>query len=357
MRSTFLFAFALSFAPLAHAEPKPLPNGLIEDPTSLPEPVKAEARKRSAAGREAMAAGKFELAYQEFRRAYAIAPSVGTLGNVGLAALETERYVDAAVHLRQVVRLERQRAHEAPAFVLAAYERALQKVGRVRIVANEPGVRVLLDGNILDERDGEEEQFAMPGERRVRVEKDGYEPFETSVAVRPGAVSTVHATLGPVERIPEAPGTAAAEPRPAPPRRASAAPVARASGPTGTAKTIVVLSGAALTAAAGALTLVYAVKASDASEAVESETRQAENLGSIHACHRSGCAPLDAALERRQSAERGANIAFGATLLLGLATTAAFVFLPSPDGDRAQATPRARVLVGRRSLALEVSLP
>jgi len=362
MYRRFLFPLVMTLATSVHADPKIDSKKVIMDPAALPESVKADGGKRFDAGMKALQEREFERAYHEFRAAFVVVPSLATLGNLGLAELETQRYVDAATHLRDVIRLERQRAREAPQFMLDGYKRALEKVGRLKLIVQPSDATVRVDGAPLEETGAEEEWFGAPGEHRVRVERHGFLPFERMTLLQAGAVTTVEATLEPAGK--STPRLSSTSESKAPPR---ATAVRRISGedestedpPPGlSTKTIVVGTGAAVTLTAGIVAAIYAVKAGNAEGRIEAETRRLEPSDSSYACGTRGCPALERAFDDRYSSGERASVALNVTIAAGLATAATFLLWPGEKRHRVTASCREpRLRVHPAGVSLEMSLP
>lgn len=70
---------------------------------------------------------------------------------------------------------------------------AQQGGGVLKVHANVPGARVLIDG----EEVGNAPNFRLlpPGRYRVRIERDGYEPYDEEIVIEPGKSVTIRAKL------------------------------------------------------------------------------------------------------------------------------------------------------------------
>lgn len=66
--------------------------------------------------------------------------------------------------------------------------------GSLSIRSSQPGARVLIDGEVLGEAPRSLDDLA-PGRYRVRVEKEGFQPYEREVQIRAGRASEIVADL------------------------------------------------------------------------------------------------------------------------------------------------------------------
>ena len=74
-----------------------------------------------------------------------------------------------------------------------------RKLGVLRVTSTPPGAQVLLDGKPAGTTPLQKLR-ARPGERTIRLQKLGFEPWETRIALKAGATESISATLEPRER-------------------------------------------------------------------------------------------------------------------------------------------------------------
>jgi hypothetical protein len=308
-----------------------------------PEQVKV-ARKRFQEGVAAADARNYEGARLAFQQAYALKPHPSVLRNLGQAELKTGRYLDAARHLSTFIRdttfgtpAERESAKKSLA-------EAESKIGRLILEVDVAGAEVAVDGEISGRSPlGADPIYVEPGQRVVRVQKDGYDLYEQTQSFEPDRVIRLKVSLRPSG---SAPVEAAAVPRtnPAlvepvivPPSAPASSSFAQAPDKIERAgiepRTIVVISGAGLTAlAAGfgiALTLQGASLDDDATVRRADVAQQfgAAGCGPANATQRA-CVKLDDTLDQRNRANAIGQGAFIAAGVLGAATLVSFLLWP-----------------------------
>lgn len=76
-------------------------------------------------------------------------------------------------------------------------EDAVRADGFLEVAGDTPGATVYVDGRQVGRTPLRRTPLA-PGERKIRVAKYGYKGFETTVAIEPGEVARVQATLTPL---------------------------------------------------------------------------------------------------------------------------------------------------------------
>jgi hypothetical protein len=312
-----------------------------------PEQVKV-ARKRFQEGVAAADARNYEGARLAFQQAYALKPHPSVLRNLGQAELKTGRYLDAARHLSTFIRdttfgtpAERESAKKSLA-------EAEAKIGRLILEVDVAGAEVAVDGEMSGRSPlGADPIYVEPGQRVVRVQKDGYDLYEQTQSFEPDRVIRLKVSLRPSG---SAPVEAAAVPRTSPALlepviagpstdRSHAPPGSFPQAPDKTERggieprTIVVISGAGLTAlAAGfgiALTLQGASLNDDAAIRRADVAQQfgAAGCGPANATQRA-CVKLDDTLDQRNRANAIGQGAFIAAGVLGAATLVSFLLWP-----------------------------
>jgi len=73
------------------------------------------------------------------------------------------------------------------------------QLGVLRVTSTPPGAQVLLDGKPAGTTPLQKLR-ARPGERTIRLQKLGFEPWETRIALKAGATESISATLEPREK-------------------------------------------------------------------------------------------------------------------------------------------------------------
>jgi hypothetical protein len=325
-----------------------------------PEQIKV-ARKRFQEGVAAADARNYEAARVAFQQAYALKPHPSVLRNLGQAELKTGHYLDAARHLSTFIRdttfgttAERESAKKSLA-------EAETKIGRLLLEVDVPGAEIAVDGELSGRSPlGADPIYVEPGQRVVRVQKDGYDLYEQSQAFEPDRVIRLKVSLRPSGPAPSEPAPlsrssgALMEPVILPPPSAPSPPPSsmpsamshdrvERSGPE--ARTIVLISGAGLTLLAAGLGVGLAVQGASLNDDAETQRKQIAEQFGPSACADGGsgnrsCAKLDDTLERRNQANTYSQGAFIAAGVLGAATVATFFLWPKSS---ASVTPYATV--------------
>jgi putative intracellular protease/amidase len=177
---------ALAFVPLVAAWPA------FAEPSDQ---AVRMARKRFQEGVVAVDAGNYEAARVAFQQAYALKPHPSVLRNLGQAELKTGRYLEAARHLSTFVRdttygtaLERESAAKSLA-------QAETQVGRVLVQVDVPGANITIDGELAGRSPVSDPFYAEPGERVIRIQREGYEPYEKTQLIEAGRTTQLKIAL------------------------------------------------------------------------------------------------------------------------------------------------------------------
>lgn len=153
------------------------------------------ARRRFQEGVAAVDAGNYEAARIAFQQAYALKPHPAVLRNLGQAELKTGRYLEAARHLAVFLRDTTYGSPAEREVAGRSLATAEAQVGRMVIEVDVPGADVTVDGETAGRSPVTDPFYAEPGERVVRIRKDGYEPYERAVLIEAGRSMQVKITL------------------------------------------------------------------------------------------------------------------------------------------------------------------
>jgi hypothetical protein len=180
-------AIALLMAPLPSAADSP-PN----------EETLREAKELFRQGNVMREAGDFERALDFYRRSRALVESVPNTLNAALCLSRLGRY-DEALELYEelLTRLGRELTEADRKTVLSAIENLRKRLGRLDVSANVEGALVI-DGRPRGRLPLHAPVPVLPGARHVRILKDGYATFETSVTIRAGEARAIDAALAPL---------------------------------------------------------------------------------------------------------------------------------------------------------------
>jgi hypothetical protein len=136
------------------------------------------ARKRFLEGVAAVDMGKYEAARLAFQQAYALKPHPSILRNLGQAEFQVGRYVEAARHLSTFLRDTTFGAGDERAAAQKTLAQSEAKIGRLVVEVVE-GSEVSVDGELVGHSPlGSDPFYVEPGQRTVRIRKEGYVPYE-----------------------------------------------------------------------------------------------------------------------------------------------------------------------------------
>lgn len=313
-----------------------------------PEQIKV-ARKRFQEGVAAADARNFEGARVAFQQAYALKPHPSVLRNLGQAELKTGHYLDAARHLSTFIRdttfgtaAERESAKKSLA-------EAETKIGRLILEVDVAAAEVAVDGEMSGRSPlGADPIYVEPGQRVVRVQKDGYDLYEQTQSFEPDRVIRLKVSLRPSGPVPtEAASVSRTSPTliepviiAPPPDRSRAigtssfiSPPDRVERGGVDARSIVIISGAGLTALAlgfGVGLTLQGVSLDD--DASTERARVNEKFGTAGCSPANGmqreCVKLNDTLDRRNRTNAIAQGAFIGAGVLGAATLVSFFLWP-----------------------------
>jgi hypothetical protein len=313
------------------------------------------ARKRFQEGVAAVDAGNYEAARVAFQQAYALKPHPSVLRNLGQAELKTGRYLEAARHLSTFVRettYGTSPEREAAAKSLALAEK---QVGRVFVQVDVPGADITIDGELAGRSPVTDPFYAEPGERVIRIQKEGHEAYEKTQLIEAGRTTQLKIALqsGPVPTLAASvtryTGALAATETDTPAEGVGPPPpgIAKPAESAGTGRTVALVTTGGVALVAAGVWIGFALHG--ASLQREEDDLRAR-FGDPHQCLQStpACAELDDLGHRRVTVNTIALVggvsagvsaaAFGATLLLwpkAKSTVARAEIVPTWSADRA----------------------
>jgi hypothetical protein len=283
-------------------------------------------------GNQAFAAGDARAAYEAYRGAWSLRKSFDIACNLGRTEAELSLSRDAAEHLDYCLKTypasSRDDLREANKRFRELFADVRARVAALRIETRPPGAEIAVDGASYGTTPLNRDVFVDPGRHRVRAELQGFDDEERAIEVVAGASLTVSFLLGrSQEALPSVPtpfpGVDATKPSASERRTASV-------------RTTAVISGAALTLIGLGVGTGFHLDARATSNRIGRIGRALE-LGPGRAVCSEGSPPPDCEKLRDEVAEektarKGANVAFTASALLGLATVAAWLVIPDEHG-------------------------
>jgi hypothetical protein len=117
------------------------------------------------------------------------------LRNLGQAELKTGHYLEAARHLSTFVR---ETTYGTPAEREAAARSltlAEAQVGRVFVTVDVAGAEVTVDGELAGRTPIADPFYAEPGERTIRIQKEGFTTYETTQVIEAARTTQLKITL------------------------------------------------------------------------------------------------------------------------------------------------------------------
>jgi hypothetical protein len=293
----------------------------------------ARAQTLADHGAAAAARGNYEQARQDFEDAYKLTRHAALLLGLGNAEMRTGRFVEAANTFRRYL--------DSPLNVSvpqrATAERLLQKVAKrcaaLVVSSNVEDPAIYVDGVLL-ETDGPSgsPHYVTPGEHLLLVRRVGYVDTSDTVVVEVGETKNVRFSSAP-EPQPVIVAAPAPQPRPMTPE-----PVAP-SGPIeqeGSARTVVLVTGAAATAVASGLAAFFYLEGrsedGDASAIRGSLPKEICSSSPLPTAYVSSCGELTSRVDDRNTHFVEARAALMTAGILGLGTVTALLLWPKPAG-------------------------
>lgn len=164
-------------------------------------PTIEEAREAFLLGRRLIAEGKWTEAEERFLFAVRVKNTPGLRYYIGYCREKQGLLVEALSSYRLAADLlETQEAPDVDEMVPVAIERVSALLPVLILYDVPSGARLKFDGA---PRPLSQQFSANPGVHRVRIEQDGYTPFEAAVELIEGEKSRVQVTLEPVDTHPE----------------------------------------------------------------------------------------------------------------------------------------------------------
>jgi hypothetical protein len=257
-----LAMLAIVTAPPAWAQPAPTPEEV------------QQAQVRWNEGKAYFDAGNFEAARVAFKQAYTVFPHTAFLQNLGEAELRTGRNVEAARHFTAFLRTGSSGSPAQRELARKSLAKAAERLGSIVVTTNVDDAEIRVDDDVVGRSPlGSLAWYVEPGRHLVTARKEGFLDGSERVDVAIGAPRSVFVRVqrvigGTTEPPPEDPKPAVAPVMNAPSARVvnetgsgavAASPEPRRAGTP--ARTVVLLSGAALTVAGAAVGTIYAFRA------------------------------------------------------------------------------------------------
>lgn len=178
-------------------------------PPSAPDPeaasdaataAKQRAKELVMRATDAALADQWADAETLFKAAWQIEKTYDIAGNLGHVELINGRYRDAAEHLRFCLRAIP--PSETDAQRRRVEERYLEARRHVALLSVQvaPGAKIFVDGRLAGTSPLAEDIIVEPGEHRVKIALDGFEPIEQSLLTERGGTTALVLSLKPSPR-------------------------------------------------------------------------------------------------------------------------------------------------------------
>jgi hypothetical protein len=330
-RQRFAGRFALIVALLVCGD-----RASFAEPAPTPEEVQ-QAQARWREGKAFFDAGNFEAARVAFRQAYTIFPHPAFLQNLGEAELRSLRYVEAARHLAQYLHLSTSGSPAQRDGAKSSLKKASEKLGVIAIETNVDDAEIRVDDELVGRSPlGSLGWYVEPGRHQVIARKAGYIDGSEAVEVIVGSAKNVYVRLA---RLVDSGAVVAAAPTDGRGSAeggrmgARAAPAAAVRQPTSSdARTVVLLAGTTLTAAALTVGAIYAVRTgADSSHLASARTQLADPMGECHdplPSVKDLCASIVSTNTQLQNDRVARNVSLAVAGALGVVTLSTFLLWP-----------------------------
>lgn len=144
-------------------------------------------------------AGRSTDALALFRRAYEMAPSPRTLGQMGLVESSLQRWADAEAHLLAALATPDDAwVHRNRQFLDQARERAKEHMGEL-VITGPPGTKVSLGQRPIGSLPLPTPVRLVEGEITINATSAGYKPFSLNLSIKGDARAAVSIVLEPID--------------------------------------------------------------------------------------------------------------------------------------------------------------
>jgi len=313
--------------------------------------AEGDAERAEAAFREgnrAFAVGDYHAAFAAYRQAWSLKQAFDIACNLGRTEVELSLYRDAAEHLDYCLRTfsvsSRDEVRDANKRFHDLFVRVRAEVSALSVEARPAGAEITVDGASYGVSPLGHDIFLDPGTHRVRARLPGFQSDERSVVAEPGGTLSVALTLS---QLPAVAPVASVAGRPAEPTPSAHPAVLPEPGMQ--PRTVVLLSGAGLSAVALGIGLGFAIDANAAHEnAAELGNRiHQSGEGSCARAASADCLALTDEVSRQQNSHDAAQFALIASGGIAAATLAAWLLIPDVSYTTKVGQWRALPVVGR----------
>jgi len=278
--------------------------------------------------------GEYRKAKASLSAAWALIKSWEIAVNLGSAEMRLGQYRDAAEHLAWGIRDGAVKEGENHGPLLKAktlLTEAASHVGQLKLVADEPGASIFVDNDVVGKSPLADPIYLEPGAHVITARPSNPEraSLKLEIRVQPGDAFERYLRFSAAAVEKPSDGADAAPP---------STTVSRSSG-FFEPRTVVPVGLGGLTAISGGIALAFTIKASAADA---SATDWAARTGGNCDVPSAACNGLADARERRNDANRIANVAWVGAGMFGISTLATILFWPK--ATPATTTAKLRIL-------------
>lgn len=283
--------------------------------------------------------GEYRKAKASLSAAWALLKSWEIAVNLGSAEMRLGQYRDAAEHLAWGIRDGAAKEGENYAPLVKAKTllgEAAGHVGQLKLLADEPGASIFVDDDVVGKSPLADPLYLDPGTHVITARPANAEraSLRLEVQIQPGDA---------LERYLRFRGTHSSLEKPSESAAPATAPVVAHDGGLFEPRTMVPVALGGLTAISGGVALAFTIKASAANSAA---TDWAMRTGGNCDVPTAACSGLADARERRNEANRIANVAWVGAGMFGIATFATVLFWPKGNSPMAKAQIRVAPRAG-----------
>ena len=297
------------------------------------------------------ASKRWKQAYDAYKAAYALEQSYKIAGNLGDVAVTLGKHREGAEYLSHALRTMPDDKTALKKQVQARLEQAKQEIGTLSITVNVEGAQVACDGRDVGKAPIAGEVFVEAGATSVVVKAEGHKEARRTVALAKGETKAIEITL---ETDPNA---GAVVPAPGAGGNGGASGIEPANGGTGgngasadanggvdtdgmSTKTVVLISGAALTAIGVGVGIGFMLDSNSADDDASSNFSKVETTLGKNGCAGNQdaaiCKDLTDSLERRDSSKQLSTVGFIGFGVFGAGTLAALLLWPEGKSEGAR---------------------
>jgi hypothetical protein len=306
-------------------------------------------RENMRVGIKEYRAQNWEAARAAFRQVWCLKPNVGSAASLAAVEMKLGAFADAARHWEYVIQKATPEQPAKRAEAEAGLAECRERLGRARVAFGDPSAGISVDGRTVSARPGDD-SWVNPGEHTFELRLQDGRSDQQKVTIAAGELRTIQMIIPAKPNLAASVASGLDAPSPSPDRGTTRDEPKEGHS---SARTPLVITGAALTAVAVGAGIVFVLQANSAASDVERFRAQTEREGDPVLVQMNGecgplaaqqpavCDDLRAAADDEAAAKSRAAGAFIAAGVLGVATVATYFLWPT----RESSPPRSAVSV------------